>query len=208
VKDVLEKTAAKHGKLLDVGGASGDLAGYLFETLSPSEQHLLEYDPELVDLAKKFYPNILPTQGTAEDMTSYENGAFDAVTMVGVMSIFDDFTLSLGECIRVANQAGVVVIVGQFNDWPLDALMKWRYSGDDGPYHQGYNLFSKKTVSSYLSKHVRVASYEFVDFQLSFDLAPSEDPVRLWTYFDKDGKRKFRNGLMDINLKILTIKLK
>lgn len=134
---------------------------------------------------------------------------FDIVTMIGVLSIFDDFVPSLSECIRVTKRGGVIFIVTQFNEYPIDVLIRYRYSGDSGDYNRGYNLFSKESITNFLQKNDRVKRLEYEKFVLPFDLPKQPDLIRTWTEFDKAGNRIFKNGLqMEINLQILTIFLK
>lgn len=136
----------------------------------------------------------------------FRDRQFDLVTMIGVMSIFDDFKPSLGECIRVAKKGAYVFVVGVFNEFPVDALIRWRYSGEAGVWNPGHNLFSKKSVSGFLEQQAKVGGWHFEKFTLPFDLAAQAAPIRSWTEFDKDGNRVFKNGLqMELNFQILTI---
>lgn len=206
---------AKHSQtdsnsMLDIGGASGDLAGYLNQRFNNKQQYLLEYDAELVELAKLNYPEIDAHQGDAEHLPDSWRNSFDITTMVGVLSIFDSYQLAINEAIRVTKAKGTIVIAGQFNNYPVDALIHWRYSDDDQDnkaWQKGYNLFSKQSISKFLNQNVEVSKYSFSPFMVPFDLEKQEDPIRTWTELDGCGNKIFRNGLMPINLEILTITL-
>ncbi len=198
----------KTDEFLDVGGASGDLAAYLKERFKHQSQHAIEYDQELVSLAQKNYKEITMAEGNAESLPSQWDDKFSIVAMVGVMSIFDDFKPSLSECLRVTKKGGSVIVIGHFNEFPVDALIHWRYSNQDGDWNKGYNLFSIESVSTYLEGTPRVSSFTFSPFMVPFDLEAQTDPIRTWTEKNITGEKIFRNGIMPINLKILEIKIK
>ncbi len=199
----------KSASLLDVGAAAGEFVAYLKESFEGMEITGLEYDPLLHKAAQEKIRGCRFVCGDANHMDMFKDKQFDVVTMVGVMSIFDDFVPSLSECLRVTKDKGAVLVVGQFNEHPVDVLVRWRYAGKTGPYQPGRNLFSKKSVGDYLNAQGRVKKWDFEKFTLPFDLPPQEDPVRSWTELDKDGQRVFKSGLgVDVNLQILTITLK
>ena len=92
------------------------------------------------------------------------------------------------------------------DDQPVDALIRYRYHGEVN-WNSGYNLFSCKAVENFLDRHPDVTTYEFSPFELPFDLAPQQDPIRSWTERTADGRRELRNGLnLIINLKLLIIR--
>lgn len=195
--------------ILDVGGASGDFVSYASERFPGSLISCVDADSELVELGRKKVPNVNFLLGDANNMPEIKSSSMDVVTMIGVMTIFDDFRTSLSECLRIVSHGGLVLVAGMFNEYPVDALVKWRYSGNSGPWHQGYNLFSKKTVSAFLQDQDVVESWSFEKFVMPFDLNPQTDPIRTWTEMDCNGNRVFKNGLqMEINIQILEITMK
>lgn len=201
-------SGADSSSLLDVGGAAGELVGYLSQRYPGLDATCLDNDQELLKRGAELFPESTFMQGDANDLKMLQDSQFDAVTMVGVLSIFDEFEPSLNECIRVTRKRGVILVVGQFNEYPVDVLSKWRYSDDHGKYNSGYNLFSKKSVSDFLISHSDVGVHDFEKFRLPFDLPRQDDPIRSWTELDRDGDRILVNGLQsEINLQLLTIQL-
>lgn len=194
--------------LLDVGGACGELAYYIKKRFPTIEITTLESDKKLYAYGRKRVPNCRFVNGDANKMDIFSNGTFDIVTMIGVLSIFDDFTVALSECIRVARKTGTIFIFGQFNEYPIDVLKRWRYSNDKYDWNPGYNLFSKRSVSEYLKTNKRVKAHAFYKFYMPFDLRKQDDVIRTWTEPDKDGKKMLVNGLGEVNLQILTISLR
>ena len=58
-----------------------------------------------------------------------------------------------------------------------------------------------------METHPRVAGHSFEKFVLPFDLDPQDDPIRSWTTTDGEGNRIFQNGLMNLNMQILRIRM-
>ena len=194
--------------LLDVGGAAGDFVRFLGTRFPNTSLTCLDADPELIDLGRSRNQNCAFVHGDAECMSVFEDGQFSAVTFIGALSIFDDYRKVLDECLRVTAPGGALLVVAQFNEYPVDALIRWRYSDDRGPYNSGYNLFSKATISQYLRENSMVSSFDWERFVPPFEISPGEDPIRSWTDVDGRGERILRNGLLaEINLQILTIRI-
>ncbi len=191
--------------MLDIGGATGEFVHYINRTYQNMKTTCLDAYEELVIRGKKNVPNSEFVVGDANNMI-FKDEAFDVVTMLGVIGIFDDFKPSLSECLRVAKKDGIVILHGVFNEFPIDALIRWKYSGESGPYNLGRNVFSKKTISDFLDINEKVKSYSFEKFTLPFDLHPrKDDPNRSWTELDSSGSRILKNGLMELNEQILFI---
>lgn len=168
----------------------------------------MEYDKELYELGRVNNKKITFINSDANNMDIFNNKEFDIVTFIGTMNIFDDFTSSLNECIRVCKDGGNIIVVSPFNEFPVDILIRWKYSGED-VYNPGYNTFSKKTVSDFLCANPKVFAFNFEKFTLPFDLPKQTDVIRTWTEIDKKyGNRVFKNAIGEINLQILTINLK
>ena len=204
IADRLEALNKPKLRLLDVGCAAGEFPEYAQRRFENAAVTGVDIDQSLIDAARERVPAASFCTADANDLHMFEDGSFDAVTMTGVHSIFDDFRTSFSECIRVCVASGTVIISGLFNDYPIDMLAYWRYANNfDGDFSRGYNVFSKESVSTFLSRQVRVESFKFEKFVLPFDLEPQEDRVRSWTEINGDGDRIFRNGLMELNFQIL-----
>lgn len=194
--------------LLDVGAASGAFLRYMQERCPAWNFTGLEFDPKLVENARRLSSGVNYLVGDANRMDALASSSFDVVTMIGTHSIFDDFRTSFAECIRVAKAGGQVVVTGLFNPYPVDALIYWRYGGKfDDAWHPGYNLFSKTSVAAFLEGHPRVGGFSFEPFSFPLDLDPREDVIRSWTEKDVDGERHLRNGIMPLNFETLVIEI-
>lgn len=206
--DKLESVATKPARILDVGAATGDFLRYAATRFPDATCEGLEYDLELVQLGRNKDTANKLHHGDANKMDALGDNMFDAVFLTGTHSIFDDFRPSFAECIRVARPGARVFITGLFNDYPVDARIHWRYAERfEDDWHPGYNLFSKASVGAFLTGEPKVAGHSFEKFTLPFDLEPQQDPIRSWTQPEDEGERSFRNGIMPLNLELLTLNL-
>tara|TARA_A100001035_G_C27772332_1_gene497036 strand:- start:580 stop:1284 length:705 start_codon:yes stop_codon:yes gene_type:complete len=208
--DKVEKNNYRREKILDVGCASGDFLDY-FSTRFPGKNCIgLEFDKKLVEIGnQRSQEKYEIIEGDANKMTQIKTMSQDLVFMTGTHSIFEDFKFSFSEVIRSLKPGGRALITGFFNDYELDAKIYWRYpENEQGNWHPGYNLFSKKSVSNFLNTYKNIDNYNFEKFNLPFKLARQEDPVRSWSEEDKDGNLFLRNGIMELNFQLLTIRKK
>jgi SAM-dependent methyltransferase len=209
---IADLIAAHHSRtdlrLLDVGCASGAFVAYALQRFEGLRATGVDFDPALVAEACARIGQAHFEIGDANRLSNLEDAQFHAVTMTGTHSIFDDFRPSFAECIRVCAPGGICLITGLFNPYPVDALIHWRLSAQfDDAWHPGYNLFSRASVASFLRMQERVAQHHFVPFELPFDLAPVEDPIRSWTEPGLDSRRGLRNGIMPLTFETLVIEL-
>lgn len=198
---------AEPDRVLDVGGAAGDFAAYAAEHFPNTIASVLEYDAALVDQGRDAFPDIEFYVGDANDMHVISDRSCTATTMLGVHSVFDDFRPCFEECIRVTQDGGVIVVIDIFNEHPVDALIYWRHADKtESDYTRGHNLFSKASISKFLESHERVLGHTFEPFMVPFDLHKQDDPMRSWTEVGADGTKRFMDGLMPLNIQVLTIK--
>ena len=204
---LLEKLTQKKpdaASILDVGAASGAFLEFIGNRLPYPKLVGIEYDAELVKAGKENELTFELKEGDANKLLE-QTSSFDVVFMTGTHSIFPDFRASFHECIRVASNGGVVFVTGIFNDFPVDAQIQWKYASKDMDWQDGYNLFSKKSVGDFLNSVPTVKNYEFEKFEIALDLDPQPDPIRSWTRINHEGKRELLNGLMPLNIELLTI---
>ena len=113
------------------------------------------------------------------------------------MPIFDSFEDILSNLIYWTKPGGFIFIHSLFNDFDLDVYIKYNHSKD---YKQefresGWNIFSKKSVSTFINNHDAVLSHEFIDFKLDFDLNKQSDILRSWTIDNFKSEKLITNGL-------------
>ena len=97
--------------VLDMGCASGLSTALILETLRPQRLAAFDFDPSMVDLARRRLARHLQEQGldlTVADATRmpYEDGLFDAVFESGVAHHIPDWSAALREVGRVLKPGG------------------------------------------------------------------------------------------------------
>ena len=202
----LKETGIELKSILDVGAAAGGFLRFAHESFPNAELVGVEYDDELVLLGNVDNPPFTLKRGDAYKLDE-QSFHYDAVLMTGTHSIFDDFRPAFSETIRATKDGGYVLITGLFNDYPIDARIKWRYSDDAGGWQSGYNLFSKESVARYLNAQPRVADFSFEKFIINLDIDPRDDPIRSWTRMNSNGTRELINGIMPLNIELLMIRV-
>jgi|TARA_B100001964_G_C14197718_1_gene584237 ubiquinone/menaquinone biosynthesis C-methylase UbiE len=209
--DKIEKVVSCTEKLtmLDVGGASGAFCHYIGKRFSSKiETICVEFDEELCHIGRENVQECRFICGDANNMDMIRTNTVNIVTMIGVLSIFDNFKPSLSECFRVVVPGGNVFVFGKFNEYDIDILLRYRYCNND-IWNRGWNLFSKYSIDTFLRERTDIKKWSYEKFRFPFDLEKKDDPIRSWTEINTRGERIFKNGLnMEINLQMLHITMK
>ena len=198
VGNLIESLDLKRGGgVADIGCAVGAFPNYLKGRFKYINVTGFEYSKELVGKAISLFPGIkfIPADITnSDDWVPYLN-SFDIVTVLGVLSIFDDIDDSLQNIKKILKKDGKVFIHGMFNPYPLDVFIKYREAGSENmDLESGWNIISQKTVVNKLHD-IGFHSIKFHPFKLDINLPRQEDPVRSWTEMLIDGERQIVNGL-------------
>ena len=151
----------------------------------------------MLEKAAKFVPSAKLQEGSVLDILCKAESQYDLSFLIGVHSIFDDFETCFSNLIKWTKPGGSVYVVGMFNPFPVDVLIKYKeaknYESD--VYESGWNIFSQQSVSEFLKKNKKVKSYSFKKFDISIDLLRQEDLIRSWTLRDYEDNRWIINGL-------------
>lgn len=187
-------------RFLDVGCAAGEFVFSVKKFFHDYEVHGLELLPDLIKKAKKNVRNVEFFTGDISEVNSAHLEFYDIVTCIGVLSIFDDFTIPISNLLEWCKTNGLVIIHSLFSDYPFDVRVYYNESKNfsDGILERGWNIFSKETVSRYLENLIcdrRIKSFEFFDFEMHSELDKRADLVRSWTLRDDSGKLHITNGL-------------
>lgn len=191
-------------KILDIGGATGELAYYLKKELKiQKDVCVLEKQRNfVVNGAERFSKcGIRMLRGDAQKFRLHET--FDVIIMCGVITIFNDFRLSIRMILEHLKKEGLAIIVSIFNDYPIDVRLCFKQKGDK-VWQTGFNMFPLEDVVNFIKE--RGATVSVSEHIMPFDLPRQENSLRAWTV-DMNGKRFLTNGLNLIyNLKILSIR--
>lgn len=181
---------------IDIGCATGDFVYFLRSQFPNISLSGMDVDEELLARANQEVEGVNFIYG---DITKDElPGKFDVIFLNGVHSIFDDFIWLENLLELMSSDDARVFVFGLFNPEDLDVLIKSRPAATDEKWETGWNLYSKKSVLSFLDRRGFDGTYS--DFEIGLDLKKkSDDPLRSWTETLIDGKRIIVNGLQLVN---------
>ena len=195
----------------DFGCAAGEFLYYLKKKQPNNTFFGTDIRNDLIRKAQKVLPDIKFLKKSVLKRNSFPKNFFHKSFLIGVHPIFDEFEKCFSNLIYWTKPSGKIFICEMFNPYPIDVLIKYRYSSkyNKGYYESGWNIFSEKSVSNFLKKNKYIKKFIFNEFIMPFDLKPQRDSVRSWTFQDSKRKRFITNGLSIIQTQqLLTIYLK
>jgi hypothetical protein len=149
----------------------------------------------LISKANDFFPSVNIQQGSILDQSVISCQTYDVITVMGVLSIFDEVEEVIRNLIYWTKPGGRLFLHGMFNPSDLDVFIKYKESGAEGNLESGWNIISQKTMTSLLLKN-GATSVSYHKFNISVDLSPNpKDDVRSWTERLESGDRQIVNGL-------------
>jgi SAM-dependent methyltransferase len=184
--------------VLDIGCAVGHFPHYLQTRFPNAIVEGLEYLPDLVEKGSEVFPGLTIRQGSIFDDIEQNTGRFDAITMLGVLQIFDDiWPIVKNIASWVRKPGGVFLVHGLFNRYDYDVFTRYRPAGGNqsDELENGWNIISQKTFTdACISSGAK--SVKFHEFHIGVDLEPNpDDPIRSWTEKNARGRREIVNGL-------------
>tara|TARA_B100000787_G_scaffold109277_1_gene81291 strand:- start:6219 stop:6929 length:711 start_codon:yes stop_codon:yes gene_type:complete len=210
----IEKRAFKKNtidkKICDFGCAAGEFLFYLKKKKPKNEYKGIDIRRDLLNKAKQYIPEASFKRGSVLNKKISKKNFFDISFLVGVHPIFDDFEKCFSNLIYWTKPRGEIFICDMFNPDPVDVIIKYRLSKNykKSTFENGWNIFSKSSVSSFLKKNKEVKSFNFEEFEMPFHIKRQRDPVRSWTV-NLNKKKIMVNGLSIIQPQtLLKIKLK
>lgn len=202
VKKVLEEergyTSDSEFELLDIGCETGSFLYYLRNNFPHAKLTGMDV---MGDLLERVNDGIEDNQITTilADVSQRETlpkKQYDIVTLLGVLSIFDDFTDVLDNILdNLVTWEGGLYIFGMFNPYDIDVLVKVKNAEqENNVWESGWNYISKCSIEKYCQK--KGVQCEFEEFQLEIDIPKHEDdPLRTWTEDMADGTKMVINGI-------------
>lgn len=184
------------GKIADIGCATGAFPQYLKSRFVNSEVTGIEYLDELRQKATLDFPNINFIYGDVTNKSSV-NEKYDVLTSLGVLCIFDDYTLALSNILSWLKPKGRLIIHNMISEFDFDVFVKYSSSSenyDPTNMESGWNIVSEKSLS--LVARANDAKLTICQpFNLSIDLEPNpDDAMRSWTETGADGHRNIYNA--------------
>lgn len=185
------------GKLGDVGCATGAFPRYLRDLFSNATIHGIEYLDELLDKAKKDFPDITFKYGNVLDPDSVEE-QYDIITMVGVLSIFNEYETVIKNVLSWLKPNGELIINGLITEYDYDVFVQYKKSStyyDLDKLETGWNIISIESLNQVCCENHAVIE-ETCDFNISVEIPKREDDViRSWTERDVNGVNQLYNAL-------------
>ncbi len=162
---ILDEIKKYRGKkiysLCDVGCASGDFLYAANRTLGDSVNLVgIDIRSDLLEAANKKISNctLIKADINHPNFLKKINNEYDVVTMSGTMQIFDDFSISIDNCLGILKKKGILIVQGPFNPFDVDVIMRYRDVSNIRNYNHkklpplqvGFNMFSVKHVKQYI----------------------------------------------------------
>lgn len=184
-------------KILDVGCATGELIGYLSTQFENGQFVGVDVAKELIETGRTLLPQATFALASALELPVSFDKAFDVVTAIGCMSIFDESEIDCfwDNLFRVCKPGGLIVVLSPLNEYGVDTMIRHRKRLDTSPgqWEAGWNIFSQETIREMVES--RDGELQFDHFHIPFDLPQREDPVRTWTLKTEHRDRQLTNGL-------------
>jgi len=206
LKNLISKDFAKPS-ILDIGCARGEFLFFIGNAIKCSGLYGLDYSSDLIENAKQF-PGLKNVDLIVDSAESFKiNKTFDVISMLGVLSYFESTMPTLKKIKEHLSVNGKAYILGFFNDYDVDVLIKYRNNKYFDQFESGWNLHSLKSIR----KNIESLDMKLVNvhnFNLSFNLNPQDDPCRAWHINTENGK-KYTNGLgLIYDIRVIEIELK
>jgi SAM-dependent methyltransferase len=182
--------------IVDIGCATGAFLNYLGNRFPEQNISGYEYLETLIEAGQRNYPSIKITQASIFDRDRIEPSSVDVITILGVISIFDDIEPLVKNLAHWIRPGGKILIHGMFNPFDVDVFVKYRTTEEYGvgPLQAGWNIISQRSISEmFLRSGAR--NLKFHEFRISLDLNQDvHDPLRSWTEKLEDGSRQITNA--------------
>lgn len=169
--------------ILDAACAAGHFLNYAASVLPARRLSGFDLDPALVGLASERNPGMTFTVGDVLLRSSAPERSFDAVTLLGLHSLFDDFKPLLDNAVAWAKPDGAIYFFGPFNSRPVDILTRFRETKNETePFRVGWNIHAIESVSKLLGDF---RSYRFIRHRMPGPLPEDPQyPMRTWKVSD------------------------
>ena len=191
-----EISLANFDSIADVGCATGAFPNYLKKRFPDTKIVGIEYLESLLTKANNDFPLIEFKQGNVLDKTSVTQ-KYDVITMLGVLSIFDDYKTVIENVLSWLNPNGRLILHNMVSEFDVDVVIKYKNSSLDEDVHSlesGWNIISEKSLSLVADANdAKVISSK--PFRLKVELDKQDDVMRSWTENNLNGSKDIYNAI-------------
>lgn len=188
--------------LLDIGCETGSFLYFMKKNFLHSKLTGMDVMSELLEKVNDMIEEEEKIETIKADISKIETlpiqNHYDIITMLGVLSIFDNYAEVIDNVLTMCNN--MLYIFGIFNPKDIDVLIKARNvnTSDLDNWESGWNYISKCSIEKYCSD--RNLQCEFIPFYLDIDIPENiKDPFRSWTVNMADNKKMVINGIQIVH---------
>jgi trans-aconitate methyltransferase len=190
------KFKKKITSIADVGCATGIFPDYLSKQFPETKIFGIEYLDVLLHKASDNFPDISFIKGDVLDRNSV-SVKFDVITMLGVLSIFDDYHSVLTNTLSWLEPKGQLILHNMVSEYDVDVFVKYTPSSlkpDFEKLESGWNIISQKSLEMVAEANNAKVIYS-KPFMLNVDLIKRDDVIRSWTETNISGHKDIFNAL-------------
>ncbi len=179
--------------ILDIGCSRGEFLYYIKNNIKFDSMAGVDFSQVLIKKARGF-KGLAGVEFFCDLAESFKlKEKFDVITMIGVLSYFDNVEALLKNLKRHLKKDGSAFITGIFNKYDIDVITRYRNNKYSSKFQPGWNNISLTTFSKQLN-NIGLKVRNTSKFILPFDCRRAKDPSRSWTALTDEGK-KYVNGL-------------
>lgn len=181
-------------EFIDFGCATGALQRHLAKVFLGSSFLGVDITPNFIAAAEA--PRSAFEVG---DLRTFQaSRQWDVVTLIGTLSMFDNFVVPLERLLKFVRPGGIIIADGGFNRQNYDVEVRFRSrGGNEGQrtdWEFGLNQFSCATVSAWLEG--QALEHNFSELSFPVDIPQTDGPyLRSFTRRLEDGTRLVMNDL-------------
>lgn len=186
-------------RLADIGCANGELLNYLHGLFPGWSLHGFDRTPEFIATAQSA-PDLKGVHLEHRDL--YEiDGVFDIVVSTCFLPLFADIEKPLGRMLDLVADGGWLLSTGLFN--PHDIEVRVTFCDNTNPrsrdvWRQDFNRHSQASIHRLFGKRVRHIEFEDCAYEDLVLPRNPDNPIRVWTIKDCDGRTMLINGAFQL----------
>ena len=150
----------------------------------------------LLKKASQDFNGINFVRGNVLDRNSISQ-KYDVITLLGVLSIFDDYSKVINNVLSWLNPSGRLILHNMISEYDFDVFIKYAPSDkqfSEDKHESGWNILSEKSLSL-VAKENNAKIIFSKKFKLNVELKKRNDLIRSWTEKNIYGEKDIFNAL-------------